>query len=181
MTEFGAGFGRTAHAFLTVNPTCRNYALVDLPETLEIANQYLKKVLDAATFKKIAFLHANQFCPETAEPSDLAIQIDGFQEFDESQIVSHLKFFGRCKWGFISTAIGKYHLSTAGVEEADNEAVEAALSLGRCLTIVDPWNIQDLNNYRLAAVEAYRPESMSILRSRPSRLRPLYQLVLYEA
>lgn len=181
VTEVGGGFGRTAHAFLALFPDCESYTIVDLSPVLEFARAYLATVLTPLEFQRIQFVDAVDFSPTSFEPSHIAIQIDGFQEFREQEISDYLAYFARCAFAFVSTPIGKYSASAAGLRDIDLDAQQVALQSGRLLNLVDPWDCDDLDRHRSAAVEAYRPPSMRVVASQASHLRPLYQHTLYRA
>jgi len=46
IVEIGAGYGRTCHAFLSLNNNLKKYLIIDFPEMLSLSSKYLKKVLD---------------------------------------------------------------------------------------------------------------------------------------
>lgn len=181
VTEIGGGFGRTAHAVLSLFSNCNLYTIVDLPPVLELAKNYSATVLDASDFKRVNFVHASHFLGHSRKPSNLAVQIDGFQEFREQDVVDYLAFFSRCDFAFVSTPIGKYAASKAGLRDMDGDAQQVALQSGRLLSLVDPWDCDDLDRHRSAAVEAYMPADMTVVASEPSHLRPLYQHTLYKS
>lgn len=181
VTEVGGGFGRTAHSFVSVYPNLESYTLVDLPPVLELARSYLSMVLNASDFSRINFVDASEFLLRRHEPSNIAIQIDGLQEFGEKTIVDYLSYFSLCDFVFISTPIGKYSALKAGLRDIDADAQQFALGTGRLSALVDPWDLDNLDKHREAAVEAYRPANMAVVGSAQSRLRPFYQQTLYRA
>ena len=112
---------------------------------------------------------------------DLAIQIDGLQEMDESAIDHYyVRIFTQARFVFLSNPVGKYLPQVAGIQGVQPEVIEQALNLGRCRVLLDPWNAMDLEAARPEYREVYTPEGYEILLDEASRLRPLYQHVLFQ-
>ena len=86
IVEIGAGYGRTCHAFLSLNNNLKKYLIIDFPEMLSLSSRYLKKVLDNKDFKKISFIDANKNLNNIAElnlKNCLTININSFNEMSD--------------------------------------------------------------------------------------------------
>ena len=182
--ELGAGFGRTAHVMLSAFENIERYKIVDLPETLSLSRLYLSNVLPTTLFEKLQFVNAadtgSLFPPDQRLP-DLAIQIDGLQEMDESTIDHYFeRVFTKAQFVFLSNPVGKYLPQVAGIQGVPPQVIEQVLNLGRCHVVLDPWNATDLEAARPDYLSAYTPEGYDILLDEASRLRPLYQHVLFQ-
>jgi len=181
VVELGAGFGRTAHTLLRIYPTITQYVIVDLAETLKLSSAYLKQVLPDQDFAKLRFITPDDVGP-IEHNIDLLIQIDGFQEMDNEVIDRFYTYLILlCTWLYLSNPIGKYLPETAGLTGVNPDLVETVMALGRSQSIVDPWDSETLDPVRGQHVDAYRPNGFKSLTSTPSRLRPLYQHVIYES
>lgn len=179
IVEVGAGFGRTAHTLLTLNPAIVRYRIVDLPQTLLLSSAYLLEVLPREDFEKLEFLDATRQYANNKE-SDLFIQIDGFQEMKESTIATYYSTFIRAsRAAYLCNPIGKYPPRWAGVEGLDEEGYQAARQLGRSTLEIDPWDEVSLSSVRPLHDEVYRPHDFKLISSTASFLRPLYSHGLY--
>ena len=182
--ELGAGFGRTAHVILSAFENIQLYTIVDLPETLSLSRIYLAHVLPTTLFEKLQFVNAEDIgslFPPDQRLADLAIQIDGLQEMDESTIDHYFeRVFTKVRFVFLSNPVGKYLPQAAGIQGVPPQVIEQVLNLGRCHVVLDPWNATDLEAARPAYLSAYTPEGYEILLDEASRLRPLYQHVLFQ-
>ena len=179
IVELGAGFGRTCHVLLELLPNLEHYYIVDLPETLSLSKAYLSAALPSALFHKIEFVRADD---QAAFPGqvDLFFQIDGLQEMPPDEI-DHLyrALVCRAQDVYVCNPIGKYEPEIAGVLGVNPEGRAAAMRMGRCRSLVDPWDEVSLHSARAHFVDAYRPVGYDVVRSTRSRLRPFYQHVLY--
>ena len=181
IVELGAGFGRTAHTLLRISPTITQYVIVDLAETLKLSLEYLKQVLPDQDFAKLRFITPDAVA-SIDHNFDLLIQIDGFQEMDNDVIDRfYANLIPWCTWLYLSNPIGKYLPETAGLTGVNPDLVETVMVLGKSQSIVDPWDSETLDPVRDQHVDAYRPDGFKYLISTPSRLRPLYQHVMYES
>ena len=138
----GGGFGRTAHALLEIIDTIEHYVIIDLPEILNISQNYLQQVLNEENFQKIIFVSSeNQ--TNTHEQFDLCIQIDGFQEMTNETVNQYYEDIVSVSKYFLSVnPIGKYLPSTAGIQESFESKI--AMKLGRSQNIVDIWDSLDM-------------------------------------
>ena len=181
VVELGAGFGRTAHTLLRISPTITQYVIVDLAETLKLSLEYLKQVLPDQDFAKLRFITPDAVA-SIDHNFDLLIQIDGFQEMDNDVIDRfYANLIPWCTWLYLSNPIGKYLPETTGLTGVNPDLVETVMVLGKSQSIVDPWDSETLGPVRDHHVDAYRPDGFKYLVSTPSRLRPLYQHVMYES
>lgn len=181
VVELGAGFGRTAKTLLSVAPSIGHYLIIDLPETLKLSSAYLRQVLAPDEFDKLRFLTPDEIS-SLENCIDLLIQIDGFQEMD-NEIINRIytDLVPLSTWFYSSNPIGKYLPESAGLAGVDPDLVETVMTLGRSKSIVDPWDCETLDPVRGQHADAYRPLDFKTLTSTPSRLRPLYQHVIYES
>jgi len=184
--ELGAGFGRTAHTMLSVCPSIERYEIIDLPETLALSRMYLEKVLPEALLGKVEFVDAGdvdelQWPTDGNSTPDLAIQIDGLQEMEKATIDFYYQtIFDNVKYVFLSNPVGKYLPEVAGIDADVSRGIEHVMNLGRCNSLIDPWNSIDLRLAQPQYLELYQPEGHKVLQASSSRIRPLYQHVLYE-
>jgi putative sugar O-methyltransferase len=102
--ELGAGYGRTAFAYLALNPAVRRYIIVDIPPALYVAERYLtsqlkgKRIFAYRPFSayaeistefessEIAFLLPNQLSLLPAKSIDLFVNISSLHEMRMDQI-----------------------------------------------------------------------------------------------
>lgn len=182
--ELGAGFGRTANVILSVFLEIERYVIVDLAETLSLSRHYRENVLSTSLFEKLQFMNpgdVNNLFPSGQKIPDLAIQIDGLQEMDKSAIDHYYEtIFTKARFVFLSNPVGKYLPQVAGIQGVPPQVIEQVLNLGRCHVVLDPWNATDLEAARPDYLSAYTPEGYEILLDEASRLRPLYQHVLFQ-
>jgi hypothetical protein len=177
IVEIGGGFGRTAHALLEIIDTIELYVIIDLPEILNISQNYLQQVLSEENFQKIIFL-SSENRPNTYEQFDLCIQIDGFQEMTDETVNRYYEDIVSASKYFLSVnPIGKYLPSTAGIEVSHESKI--AMKLGRSQDIVDIWDILDMKKNREIHVKNYAPNLSTVVASSPSRIFPHYEMTLY--
>ena len=173
--EIGAGFGRTCQAIFNTYPEIVSYTIIDFPEMLIFQEEYLKLALKPEDFIKIQFLDCNSI--EMTE-YDMVIQIDGFQEMDESTIERYYSFYcNTAKYIFIKNPIGKYNPTTAGLENISPELIPFAL--GRSRNIIDIWNISEIEEQLTAHHENYKPISHTLVKYEKDRLFPHVILQLF--
>lgn len=184
VVEVGAGFGRTAHAILKSWPAMRSYIIVDLQETLALSRAYLHRVLPAELLDKCTFVDAadaRQVGQVLDGLVDLAIQVDGLQEMPAEVIDAYFDgLFLRSDRCFFSTPIGKYTPESAGLPQVDPRRLQEVMSLGRCRSVVDPWDEESLGEARDECLLNYRPAGAAVVAAEPSRLRPHYLHALYQ-
>lgn len=110
---------------------------------------------------------------------DLVMQIDGFQEVDQSTSDWYFESLVPCSRAFYcSNPVGKYLPQVAGIDEINPDGQRDAMLLGRSRTLVDPWDETVLSAARLGHENAYCPAGFVVAKSGPSRLRAFYQHVL---
>ncbi|AAZ58728.1 hypothetical protein PMN2A_1238 [Prochlorococcus marinus str. NATL2A] len=176
--EIGAGFGRTCHALLSNFDEINQYIICDLPPIINLAKNYLYKVLNEHQFKKIIFI-SNEML-ESADPVDLTININSFQEMESDVINNYIKFIAKKSRAFFcKNPICKYDPNSINLKIKDKNEFEYAMKLGLCKDIVD---IFDPNQLQIAAakyVALYRPKNFKIERNERSKLWPQHHSVLY--
>jgi putative sugar O-methyltransferase len=177
--ELGGGFGRTAHILLS-QIDLDKYIIIDLGEALELSRAYLSAVLPENLYNIISFIDASDR-GNFPRASDLFIQIDGFQEMDETVISSYYESLARNSGiVYICNPIGKYEPSVAGLVDANMEVVKLAHTLGRSRSIVDPWDESQLSQVRNEHIQNYCPDGYINFGAEPSRMRPYYLHALYK-
>lgn len=87
--EVGAGYGRTAHALLSLFPGAA-YTVVDIPPALEISRWYLTNLFPD---RDLTFVDARVADP--VAPFDLAVTISSLAEMTNDDIARYLALFER--------------------------------------------------------------------------------------
>ncbi len=137
IVEIGAGYGRTSHTLLS-NFDIERYCIVDLPNALQLSRRYLEAVLDAASFKKIAFISVAEFTPAKMGEFDLAINIDSFAEMDKEVVHEYLAFIDEHSAAFyVKNPVGKYLDKSLDGHSQGMEVIELALKQGVLTDIID--------------------------------------------
>ena len=85
IVEIGAGYGRTAHALLSVFPDAA-YTIVDIPPALEISQWYLERVVPG---RDVRFIDASAGVP-ALPPFDLAVTISSLHEMTHTVVDQYL-------------------------------------------------------------------------------------------
>jgi putative sugar O-methyltransferase len=128
VVEVGAGFGRTAHAMLSVYDAIEQYVIVDLPEVLELSRRYLGRVLSAAALDRVRFCSALEQLP--AGRFDLFINIDSFQEMRPEAIRAYEAGLMRtATHAYLKQPIGKYDPTEFEIAQATGRSDVFALGL----------------------------------------------------
>lgn len=120
IAELGAGYGRTAHVFLSAFPRCR-YIIIDIPPALYIAQNYLTRIFpDRKAFRFRSFREIGEvktemdasdivfLLPHQAEMLEknavrLFINISSLHEMTRDQIALYLKLIERLTDGYFYT------------------------------------------------------------------------------
>jgi len=154
--EIGAGYGRTAHAFLSCFPIA-SYTIVDLPNCLELSRRYLAAVLGAGEYAKLRFLSPEAFFAGATTGFDLCLNIDSFAEMEETTVLNYLRIIaslGRCF--YVKNPVGKYRdasLSTA----MNRDEASLALKMGLLREVLDIHDNRAVAAQRQRFLEAYCP------------------------
>lgn len=96
--EVGAGYGRTAHALLSVFPEC-TYTIVDIEPAISISAWYLRSLFDAG---RTRFIQAGECSASSVGPADLAVSVSSLQEMTPVQVENYLALFDEvCSGGTV--------------------------------------------------------------------------------
>jgi len=155
--EIGAGYGRTCHAIFA-NNKINNYSIIDLPNCLKLARNYLHEVLDEKDFSKIRFIDIRNIDSLTNSSFDLAINIDSFSEMDSQTVHYYLEFIKKyCHHFYVKNPVGKYLDKSLDSHSQGRRVVGLALKTGLLLDIVDIFDNQAIKKQAKIFNKIYRP------------------------
>ncbi len=156
--EIGAGYGRTAHAFLSCFPVA-SYTIVDLPNCLELSRRYLAGVLGAGEYAKVKFLTPEAFFGADREGFDLCVNIDSFAEMEAPTVYAYLRQIdATCRLFYTKNPIGKYRDESLSTSMNRDEA-SLALQTGLLREVLDIHDNRAVAAQRQRFLDAYRPEA----------------------
>ena len=89
VVEVGAGYGRTAHALLSIYPHMR-YTVIDIEPALSISKWYLTSIFGEG---RVTFLPAER--ADETQQADLGISISSLQEMTPTQVSRYVQLFDR--------------------------------------------------------------------------------------
>jgi putative sugar O-methyltransferase len=95
--EIGGGYGRTAHALLSLFPEAR-YTIVDIEPALSISRWYLERLLPA---ERLRFVEFGQVDSLVSDEFDLALSISSLQEMTPEVVASYFALMDRCVAGSV--------------------------------------------------------------------------------
>lgn len=156
--EVGAGYGRTCHAILS-NHDIGGYVIADLPNSLELAGQYLRRVLDGEQFAKVRFITPEglEDLPED-ETFDLSLSANAFAEMPADTVRNYLALIDeRSRYLYVRDAVGKYLDSSLDGHGRGHELVEMAMKTGLLRQVVDIHDNRAVAGHARGFVEAYQP------------------------
>lgn len=182
VVEIGAGFGRTCHAFMALAPSIERYMIVDLPNVLELSRRVLQRVLPNE-FSRITFIDATNVSGWKGLESDLAMNIDSFQEMPPATIDAYCDGIIRnAGYVYIKNPIGKYSPESIGITADGRTKFHDVFSLGYCRDIVEIFDDACLAAARKKYLDAYRPApTWRTVASEPLDMFPYLHHVLYSA
>jgi SAM-dependent methyltransferase len=93
--EVGAGYGRTAHALLSLFPEAR-YTIIDIEPAISISRWYLTRLFPGADLQ---FLDPRDVASVPDESVDLALSISSLQEMTRGQVKGYLDLMDRSASG----------------------------------------------------------------------------------
>lgn len=95
--EIGAGYGRTAHALLSLNPDA-GYTIVDIEPTISISKWYLRELFPA---DRVRFVTPDQLDRLEDGGFDLALSISSLQEMTPEIVEGYLELLDRVVDGHV--------------------------------------------------------------------------------
>ena len=182
IVEIGAGFGRTAHALMALAPQIETYIIVDIPSVLRLSQQLLKRLVPDR-YSRIRFIDATSADAWKGLRSDLAINIDSFQEMLPGTIDAYRDGIVRnARYAYIKNPICKYSPQCIGIEADDPSKLNDVFSLGYCREMIDIFDDDALKPARRKYLDAYRPApSWQAIADEPLDMFPYLQHALYRA
>jgi len=143
--EIGAGFGRTAHSFLTNYQNIDSYTIIDLGVCLKLSERYLKEVLTESEFGKLRFVHVDDVASLGQEHFDMAINIDSMAEMEAVVVKNYQKFIdGHCQYFYCKNPIGKYAPESVGIQIRNTSEFQFAMTMGLMTKVVDIFDDQSI-------------------------------------
>ncbi|WP_199191698.1 putative sugar O-methyltransferase [Amycolatopsis sp. CA-126428] len=180
--EIGAGYGRTCHAVLS-NHDVASYTIVDLPNSLALAEDYLRQVLDDERFAKIRFVLADNADELYTEPVfDLCVNIDSFAEMDETTVRNYLALIAdRCRRLYVNNPVAKYLDKSLDDHAQGDDVVQLALQTGLLRDVIDVHDSDAIEGQVGAFTDAYRPDgSWELVEVAPVVPWSYYRQALYQ-
>ena len=177
--EIGAAFGRLPHSILQNFENIERYIIVDLDEVLELAKLYLSKVLNKKDFSKIEFISNNDIDTidnlEGSGSIDISINIDSFQEIEESIVLDYLEFISKnSNYFYTKNPICKYRLNLVDIKPEKYGLMDAALEMGLCKDIIDIFDSNAIQKARLKYLIKFCPKNFKIIKQAPCFGQYLY-------
>ncbi|WP_089157708.1 putative sugar O-methyltransferase [Micromonospora sp. NBS 11-29] len=156
--EIGAGYGRTCHTMLS-NYDLAGYTIVDLPNTLALAQRYLHTVLEPEQFAKIRFLGIDDIDDTVrADRFDLCVNVDSFAEMSPGTVRDYLALVdATCAHFYVNNPVGKYLDKTLDGHSQGTAVVELALTSGLLRDVIDIHDSEAVREKVPAFESAYRP------------------------
>jgi putative sugar O-methyltransferase len=182
IVEIGAGFGRTCHTLLALCAAGRleQYAIIDLPEVLELSRCALAKLVPEH-YGKLRFIDATRQAEWHGLRADLTINIDSFQEMPPSTIDSYMHdVIAYSDYFYVKNPIAKYDPKTIGLRTEDSRKLQDIFAVGYCRDVIDIFDEAALAKARSAYLKAYRPGARwKCDANRPVEMFPYYHHALY--
>ena len=162
--EIGAGFGRLAHSIIQNFINIDRYIIVDLDDVLDLAKIYMSKVLSKREFSKIDFVsHHNIYDIEYSDKIDISINIDSFQEIEESAVLKYLEFISKnSNFFYTKNAIGKYNPDLVDIQLKNNSQIKSVLNMGLCRDEIDIFNSHEIQKAQLTYLKKFCPRNFKI-------------------
>ncbi len=180
VVEIGAGFGRTCHTLMRLVDSVEEYTIVDLPEVLKLSQAYLKLVAPDC-FDRITFIENNDIDAWSALQSDLAINIDSFQEMPPEVIDEYVsKVISASTSFYCKNPTGKYKPECVGLPALTAAELLDVYSLGYCQKVFDLFDESELSAAREIYLRAYKPSrNWKLVADEPMSMIPYTHHVLY--
>jgi putative sugar O-methyltransferase len=187
IVEIGAGFGRTCHTLLSQVPTIKNYTIVDLPEVLSLSREYLARAIPDH-YPKIDFVECNDTGRWHHLKTDLAINIDSFQEMKPAVIDEYMAFLiSSSKSFYCKNPTGKYKPESVGLPALKPDELLDVFALGYCRNVFDLFDQKALSVARKHYLKSYQPPSQpkagrewKLLADKATEMFPYFHHVLYQ-
>jgi putative sugar O-methyltransferase len=136
--EIGGGYGRTCHTLLSLHEDIERYVIADLSWMLQIAEMYLKRVMSPSQMAKVEFVPLEQFAGLSARNFDLAINIDGFNEFDEAVVKGYLDYINlHARRFYTKNPVAKYRDPSLDSGAGNNREMKYAITSGLLRNVID--------------------------------------------
>lgn len=163
--EIGGGFGRTPHAMLYNFDNIEKYYIIDLPNCLTLAKNYLYLVLPSNLYQKCIFISTEDLDITNFPQIDLFINIDSFAEMDNEVIFNYLKLISTYgKFFYSKNTIGKYSPKDMGLLNVNNEDIDNIFKTGLCVDSLDVFNSDDLYFNLEKYIQTYKPNAHSTIK-----------------
>jgi len=157
--EIGAGYGRTCHAVLS-NYNINNYYIIDLTNSLELCQYYLKIVLNKTQYNKITFVNVEDFDKVRNKNYDLCVNVDSLAEMEEATVRLYLQFIdSQCENFYVKNPVGKYCDKSLISHDEPNEVVDLAMETGILKEVIDIHNNKEIEMQSREFVKAYCPSN----------------------
>lgn len=163
--EIGAGYGRTAHALLSLFPNIKEYTIIDLAPCLGLSQRYLQRVLPPPLYSKLRFVLntecENSFVSTGARPPTLALNCDSLGEMRPEASRSYLELISRYADYFYScNPVAKYDPKCMEEVGFDPTIAKDALSAGLLTDVIDIFDDESV----IGRIEPY----ISVMKPHPS-------------
>lgn len=184
MVEIGAGYGRTCHTLLSLNPNVEEYVIIDLPGCLNLSRRYLKQVLEPQVYAKIKFVLNTEcldYFNEAPTVPTLALNCDSLGEMDKNVsrayldlIAQHADYFYSCN------PIAKYDPICFEERDVNPEIIKDALSAGLLTSVIDVFDDDVVECHVDTYLEVMKPQaSWSVMKHDLAELYSYYYHVIY--
>lgn len=156
--EIGGGYGRTCHTLLCRHEEIAKYHILDLAEMFRVSNPYLSSVLPRRLLNKVVFTPIEAYSALKLEMFDLALNIDGFNEMDETVVAGYLDYIDRhADWFYTKNPVAKYLDPELDGHWAGKQAVEEALSAGILRDVIDVFDSEQVEQKIAGFLKAHLP------------------------
>ena len=95
--------------------------------------------------------------------SDISINIDSFQEIEESAVLKYLEFISKnSNFFYTKNAIGKYNPDLVDIQLKNNSQIKSALNMGLCRDEIDIFNSHEIQKAQLTYLKKFCPRNFKI-------------------
>ena len=161
MIELGAGYGRTCHTMLCLNPNIAEYVIIDLAPCLSLARKYLKHVLSSEQFAKVRFIlntECKDYLDSNKDIQTLAINSNGLGEMDQDVSRSYLSLIAKNAHYFYScNPVAKYDPTCVEERDFDPAIAKDALNSGLLTDRINIFDDEVVGTYISLYLEVMKP------------------------